>query len=100
MSARFETTVCAEDIHPFALSGATEHYAADRPVHVEHIRIEVDLDFKEREIAGTCSSQVKAIREIRSLSFDAVDLDVRQVKVDGKSTPFSNSGQKLHVSLP
>jgi aminopeptidase N len=100
MTGRSQTFACTGEVHTFALPGATEHYAPDRPVLLEHIRLEVELDFEEKALAGTCTSRVKAIREIRTVSFDAVELEVRQVKVDGKIAEFSSTGLKLHVTLP
>jgi len=100
MTARSQSFACAGEVHPFAFPGATEHYPPDRPVRVEHIRLEVELDFEEKALAGTCTTRVRANREIRTVSFDAVELEVRQVKVDGKVAEFANTGEKLHVTLP
>jgi aminopeptidase N len=90
----------AADLHPFALPGATEHYAADRPAVVEHMRIEVDLDFQQGEIRGRCNSRLRAVRDVSIVTFDAVELEVRQVRVNGKAAVFSNTGAQLNVSLP
>src|SRR5713101_3316100 len=100
MTARSQSFACAGEVHPFAFPGATEHYPPDRPVRVEHIRLEVELDFEEKALTGTCTTRVRANREIRTVSFDAVELEVRQVKVDGKVAEFANTGEKLHVTLP
>src|SRR5215813_13622570 len=90
----------AGEVHSFAFPGATDHYPPDRPVRLEHIRLEVELDFEEKALFGTCTSRVRANREIHTVSFDAVELEVRQVKVDCKVAEFSNTGEKLHVTLP
>jgi aminopeptidase N len=87
------------DAHPFALPGATEHYAADRPVRAEHLRIEVDLDFERQSVAGSCSTRVRAVREVETLTFDAVDLEVDWVVVDDKRADFTNSGRHVRVKL-
>ncbi|MFP2912910.1 M1 family metallopeptidase, partial [Pyxidicoccus sp. 3LFB2] len=88
------------DVHPFSLPGATEHYAAERPVRAEHVRIELDLDFDQRRISGVCTTRVSAVRALSTVTFDAVDLDVSQVLVNGRSARFSNSGVHLRVELP
>ena len=100
MSERGANGFSDADIHPFALPGATEHYAPDRPALVEHIRIELELDFEQREIRGRCTSRIKAVRDLNVVTFDAVEIDVRQVKVDSKSAEFYNTGAQLNVSLP
>ncbi|MBL8955870.1 MAG: HEAT repeat domain-containing protein [Myxococcaceae bacterium] len=84
---------------PFAFDTAELHYAADRPVRPTHVRIEVTLDFPSRSIAGRCTTTVKAVRDVRSLSFDAVELDVSAVTVDGRPADFDNDGKRLLVQL-
>ncbi|NMO16504.1 peptidase M1 [Pyxidicoccus fallax] len=93
-------SAAASDPHPFSLPGATEHYAAERPVRAEHVRLELDLDFDEHRLSGVCTTRIAAIRPVSTLTFDAVDLDVSQVLVDGRPTRFSNSGAHLRVEFP
>lgn len=88
------------DPHPFSLPGATEHYAAERPVRAEHVRLELDLDFDQKRLSGICTTCLSAVRPVSTVTFDAVDLDVSQVLVDGRPTPFSNSGAHVRVELP
>jgi aminopeptidase N len=90
----------SSDPHPFSLPGATEHYAAPRPVRAEHVRIELDLDFPARAIAGTCTTRVSAVRAVTAVTFDAVDLDVTGARVDDRPVPFHNSGAHVRVELP
>src|SRR5688572_416588 len=86
--------------HPFALPGATEHYAAERPVRAEAVRIEVELDFERRAVTGRCVTRVRATREVGQLTFDAVELEVERVSVDGRRCDFTNSGKHVRVTLP
>jgi aminopeptidase N len=88
------------DPHPFSLPGATEHYAAERPVRAEHVRIELDLDFDARALSGTCTTRVSALRDVSTVTFDAVDMDILQARVDGHPARFSNSGAHVRVELP
>ncbi|GHG87585.1 M1 family aminopeptidase [Comamonas sp. JC664] len=85
--------------HSFSLPGATEHYAAERPVRAEHVRIEVDLDFDTRSLRGLCTTRVSAVRPVHTLTFDAVDLDVSEVQVDGRPARHANSGAHVRVEL-
>ncbi|WP_255203260.1 M1 family aminopeptidase, partial [Myxococcus sp. AM011] len=84
----------------FGLPGATEHYAAERPIRAEHVRIELELDFEQGSVAGVCTTRVSAVRSLSTLTFDAVDLDVSSVLVEGKPARFSNSGTHVRVDLP
>ncbi|MFZ5441311.1 MAG: M1 family aminopeptidase [Myxococcota bacterium] len=90
-----------DEPHPFSLETATLHYAEERPVHATHVALELDLDFPKRALAGVASLSLRAIRRVQQLDFDAVDLDVSKVEVDGKRVGFdASSGRKLHVHLP
>jgi aminopeptidase N len=82
---------------PFAFPGATDHYAADRPVQARHVRIQVDLDFDSKSLEGICTTTVEAVREVKSFSFDAVELDVRRVLVNGTRAEFDQAGDQLWV---
>ncbi|MFP2934021.1 hypothetical protein ACLESO_54630 [Pyxidicoccus sp. 3LG] len=90
----------SSDPHPFSLPGATEHYAAERPVRAEHVRLELDLDFDQKRISGLCATRVSAVRPVSHVTFDAMDLDVSRVLVDEQPARFSNSGAHVRVELP
>ncbi|HEX4622160.1 MAG TPA: M1 family metallopeptidase, partial [Myxococcaceae bacterium] len=84
----------------FDLPGATEHYAADRAVRAEHLRIEVDLDFERERISGVCTLHLIAVREVERVELDGVALDVESVEVDGRRAEFENTGEKIRIRLP
>src|SRR5262245_48829446 len=81
----------------FALPGATDHYAADRPVRAEHVRIQVDLDFDRKSLDGVCTTRLEAVREVKSFTFDAVELEVGRVLVNGARAEFHQVGDQLWV---
>ncbi|MFO0594113.1 MAG: M1 family aminopeptidase [Myxococcaceae bacterium] len=90
-----------DEPHPFSLETATLHYAEDRPVVAEHLALDLDLDFPGRAVTGKAFHHLFAVRTVKQVTFDAVDLDVRKVEVDGKEADFDSSGgRQLHVHLP
>jgi aminopeptidase N len=84
----------------FELPGATEHYAADRAVRAEHLKLEVDLDFERERLSGTCTLHLLAVREVERVELDAIAFDVDWVEVDGRRAEFENTGEKVRVILP
>src|SRR5687767_640126 len=82
---------------PFALPGAKDHYAADRPVRALHVRLQVSLDFERKAIDGVCTTRVTAVREVSAFAFDAVELEVSRVLVGGARAQVENTGQQLWV---
>jgi aminopeptidase N len=89
-----------DEPHPFALETATLQYAPDRPVTAKHLAIDLALDFAKQSISGVVTHTVEAVREVSAITFDAVELQISRVDVDGKRVSFdAGSGQQLHVTL-
>ncbi|MBS1151137.1 MAG: pepN3 [Myxococcaceae bacterium] len=89
-----------DEPHPFAFDSATEHYAADRPVRPEHLKLEVTLDFERSSIRGVGTTRLTAVRRVHAITFDAVELQIEKAEVDGRAADFDADGKKLHVHLP
>ncbi len=90
-----------DEPHPFSLESATLHYAEDRPVLARHLALDLSLDFARLSISGTATHTLEVVRPVKRLTFDAVDLEVTKVEVDGKPAAFDDaSAQRLVVTLP
>ena len=76
---------------------------ADRAVDVLHIRLDLDVSLKEQTISGTATLDFEPHRPLSSLSLDAVDLKVSQVREmsakgePGKSLDFETTGKILII---
>ncbi|MDP1826858.1 MAG: M1 family aminopeptidase [Archangium sp.] len=89
-----------DEPHPFSLETATLHYAEDRAVAAQHLALELDLDFEKHALSGVATHSLIAMRNLKQVSFDAVDLEVSRVEVDGKAVEFDGaSGRSLTVHL-
>jgi aminopeptidase N len=90
-----------DEPHPFSLETATLHYAEDRPVIARHLALEVSLDFERKALNGAATHTLEVVRPVKRLAFDAVDLDVSKVEIDGKPVAFdASSAQRVVVALP
>jgi len=86
---------------PFAAPGTRTHFVGDRPARLQHVRLDWDLDLARRRVAGTATLTLTARRDrLAALTFDAVELDVESVTVDGRAAGFDNDGEKLRVVCP
>lgn len=84
----------------FELPGSRPHYNPDRPGQVEHIFLDLVLNIPSRSFQGTCSIRLRPVRsEIDRLTLDAVNLDIKSVKVGEKEQHFEYDGEKLQVRL-
>ncbi len=84
----------------FELPGAKPHYNPDRPGQVEHIFLDLSLDIPNWSYSGTCTIQLKPIRNsIDRLTLDGVNLNIQSVQVDNTSQTFDYDGSQLHIQL-
>jgi aminopeptidase N len=88
------------DRKPFELPGAYPHYNPDRPGQVEHIALDLAFDIPHKRYSGTCKiSIVPIVDGLDSLTLDAVDLQIKAIKIGSVKQPFDYDGEQLHVSL-
>lgn len=70
---------------------------ADRPVDVQHIKLDIEVFLKEKRIAGSATLDLIALRRLDSLSLDAVGHEVSSIRETKANLPvkFENTGEKL-----
>jgi len=86
---------------PFSPPGTPLRFAADRPFRVASVRLELDLDLAGRRLSGAVTHRIEARQEaLASVSFDAVELSIDAVVVDGAAVPFDHDGEKVRLALP
>ncbi len=73
----------------------------DRAADIRHITIDIALDFERKRIAGTATHRIAAIADdTRSIEFDAAELEISEVRVDGAPAHFETADNKLRITLP
>ena len=92
---------CAGDAGgPFVLGGARPYYVPDRVCDVEHVRVEVALDFERAAVDGTCTLTLRPLNDgAARLTLDAVEMEIASVTVDGKASAFGYDGKQLTIDL-
>src|SRR4051812_19279564 len=83
-----------------ALLGKPATYAPDRAFDAKHIFLDLDVDLRRRSLSGSCETTVQARRSgVRRLEFNAVNLKIAKILVDGKPAKFSQKDGTLTVTL-
>ncbi|MEX2372435.1 MAG: M1 family metallopeptidase, partial [Dehalococcoidia bacterium] len=93
--------VAANGRTPFALPGDRPVWGRNRPLRLEHLRLEFSFDLKRRVVHGVAAITFhpRASR-VRQAVFDAVDLDVTSVTDErGKALKFSAGDRTLSIDL-
>jgi len=77
----------------------TDHYTRDRDFDLQHVKLDLAFDLKEKKISGSAELTLAPIHALRKLELDAVELAIKRVTLDGKRVAFENTGEKLIVTL-
>ncbi|MEM9136357.1 MAG: M1 family metallopeptidase [Cyanobacteria bacterium P01_F01_bin.42] len=84
----------------FELAGAKPNYVPDRPGQVEHIFLDLVLDIPNQRCEGVCQIKLRPVRQgIKTIELDAVDMEIRGVKVGKQKQRFTYDGDRLTVHL-
>jgi aminopeptidase N len=78
--------------------------AADRPIDIKHIRLDLRVDLPRQEVVGKATIQLSSLRPLGQVRLDAVDLEVARITLNGSDrteTPlrYGNDGKQLTIDL-
>lgn len=72
--------------------------AADRPVDVVHLRLDLAVDLVAKSVSGAATIDFVPLRQVEAIRLDAVGLVVSEVTAgDGKKLTFDNTGTELVI---
>jgi aminopeptidase N len=81
--------------------GTPTNFLGDRPVRLDHVRLDWDLDLPGKRLSGVATLTVTVRRDrLAAVSFDAVELEIESVAVGDRAAAFDNDGETLRVTLP
>ena len=85
----------------FADPNAPDHYPRDRTFHLRHIRLDLTLDQKVKEVRGTATLALSPLNDgLREIELDGESLHIRKVTDgDGKALDFEYRDNNLKVRL-
>ena len=80
----------------FPLTGDERHHAPDRLADVKHIKIEIKFDIPKGKIFATTTTTLAPINDgLDRMEFDAVELRIKRVDLDGSAASYEYEGGKL-----
>ena len=84
----------------FAFPGTRAKFAPDRVVDIRHLALELEVDPRQRTMAGTATLRCAVIAPgTRAVELDAVELQIERVTAGGVEVPFRHDGRRLRVEL-
>src|SRR5262245_4303039 len=85
---------------PFAFSSSPRHFERPRPFTIEHIALDLALDFDTRSVRGSATLRLRRVDpEATSVELDAVGFTITAIAIGGKETKFTYDGAKLVVPV-
>src|SRR5215210_2146942 len=86
---------------PFAFTNSPRHFERDRPFAIEHLALDLALDFAKKSIRGAASLTLRRIDpDARKVELDAIAFTVDAVTVDGKDVKYTYDGRRMTVEVP
>ncbi len=94
---------CAAARGPFSLAGTERQYERSRPYRIEHLFVDLALDFESRSVRGRAVLDfVRAAPGGDSLQLDAIGFELESVRVDSgagfEPASYSYDGEALLLS--
>ncbi len=84
----------------FALHGAETQYARDRLFSTQHRKLEITANIEKKTLSCKCHNTIKTINNnTKSVQFDAVDMNIKQVLVDDEKAQHNYDSKVLTVHL-
>jgi len=85
---------------PFAIAGASIHYAPDRPFNLEHVLMNLKVNPKEKTLFGTVIQRMRVVSPgSRLIQLDQVGLNIEKVWISDSPVEFSVDGHVLIIHL-
>lgn len=76
-----------------------DHYTRDRDFDLTHIKLDLAFDEKAKSVKGFAELTLTPIHALKKVELDAVDLNVKSVRLAGKKLAFEAADEKLNVTL-
>ena len=88
--------------NPFAPPQARLQYAPDRDFDLQHISLDLTLDYAERSFRGVVVNTMAPLRDgVMTVRLDCGgNLDVSACEIAGRRAAFSHDGDKLKITAP
>ncbi len=84
----------------FAFASSPRNFERDRPFLVEHLALDIALDFAKKSLAATATLKVRRVSPTATaIVLDAVGFTIERVEVSGKFADFTYDGRLLRVEL-
>lgn len=80
------------------------HFAKDRPLDMQHIRLAINVDLIKKHVDVTASLDMTALRDVSNIRLNAVDFNVIQISLTNsegyvRQVDYINDGEYIDILL-
>ncbi len=85
---------------PFAFASSPRHFERDRPFAIQHLALDLALDFATKSLHGSASLTLRRVDpEASTIELDAVGFTIESVSIDEKDAKYTYDGRLLVVNV-
>jgi aminopeptidase N len=84
----------------FLSTKAKPQYAPDRTFIPLHITLEAFVDVKKKRVDAVCTTEIELLENTNEVFFNAIELKVKSVRVNGKKNSFKMESEKEGMTIP
>ncbi len=85
----------------FAFPEYKPQYPREYPVKLKHVKAEIKLFPEKKTLTGAVLLTLESKRDmLKTVYLDAVDMEIKEVKVDGEKREYIYDGKNLTIELP
>ena len=86
---------------PFAFTTSPRHFERPRPFAIQHIALDLTLDFPTRSVKGTTTLRLRRVDpEATSVDLDAIGFTIASITVAEKDADYTYDGRVLTIQVP
>lgn len=86
---------------PFAFTTSPRHFERPRPFAIQHIALDLALDFEKKSVAGSTTLRLRRIDpEATRIELDAIGFTITSITVEGKPAKYIYDGRVLGIDVP
>lgn len=86
---------------PFAFASSPRHFERPRPFTIEHIAIDLTLDFAKKSVRGSATLRIRRVDpEATAIELDAVAFAITKITFAQKRAKYVYDGRKLTIDVP
>ena len=84
----------------FTFPGYQPTFPRNPEYQIIHYKFSLEIHFNSKTLKGAAEFTFKLKRKVGEISLDAVDMDIKEVTLNGEKAEYSYDGKELRIEIP